>query len=307
MVVFLNPGSNYGTGQARWDKVKDALLSRCGSFQTIVTASPDELRQKVTETLRGGDRMLIAAGGDGTVNLLLNAVIAATDDPDIMIGGIGLGSSNDFHKPFRPEACVGPIPIRVDAGRSFPCDVIRIDYLDALGGHQRHYCLLNASIGVTAQANAFFNSRTSYIRLIQRLSTDLAVAAAALRTMMTFRNIPCRVRVDSNVEEQFAVTNLGVVKNPHFAGSFCYDTAIAPDDGFVGVNLCYGLSLPGMLAMLAALQRHEFSGRPKTRCWRASSLSVSSDSAFALEMDGEVVQTRSAEFSVVPRRVRCCR
>jgi diacylglycerol kinase family enzyme len=60
------------------------------------------------------------------------------------------------------------------------------------------------------------------------------------------------------------------------------------------------------VTMLSALRKGRFSGRPKTRTWRARSLSVQGDRAFALETDGEVLRARSARFSVAPRSVRCC-
>jgi diacylglycerol kinase family enzyme len=307
LVVFLNPRCNYGTGRVRWERVRDGVQERTGPFEFVETSSPEELAFRVGEAARSGERVLVAAGGDGSVNLLLNTVIAAGLGPDTTIGAVGLGSSNDFHKPFRPEALVRGTPVRVDAAGGKPCDVIRVEYTGRDGQRSTRFCMLNASVGVTAEANAYFNSRHRFIELLQQLSVNLVISATALRTVLAFRAIRCRVEVDRADEEQFDVTNLGVVKNPHFAGSFCYDSPVKPDDGRIGVNLCWGLSRVRMAAMLAALQRGEFSGRPKTRTWLAREAAVESDESFALEMDGEVVQARGARFSVVPQRVRCCR
>jgi len=55
-----------------------------------------------------------SAGGDGTLNCVLHAILQVFDDGvDVpYLGAIGLGSRNNYHKPFR-NTCRG-IPIRID-------------------------------------------------------------------------------------------------------------------------------------------------------------------------------------------------
>jgi diacylglycerol kinase family enzyme len=129
---------------------------------------------------------------------------------------------------------------------------------------------------------------------------DVAITAAALRTIVAFRNIRVRLRIDGGPDDEVTVTNLGIIRAPHFAGWFSYDTPVA--DGRLGVNLCGGLSRTGMLAMLAALQKGRFRGRGRTRAWSATEVRVSADREFALEMDGEVVAATEAVFRMRLRR-----
>jgi diacylglycerol kinase (ATP) len=305
--IFLNSHCNYGTGNSRWAKVKDEIYKRIGKFELEGIKSPDNLVVQVSEATSKGEMIFIAAGGDGTVNLLLNAIMKLDDSSNILIGAVGLGSSNDFHKPFRTETFVKGIPVRIDFGNAILCDVIRVDYQDIKEQNHTHFCLLNASIGVTAEANAFFNLRTKFIGLLQKVSINAAIIATALRTILAYHNIPCQLIIENREEEEILLTNLGVIKSPHFTGSLCYDTPISPDDGQLGVNLCYDMSLWERIGILSALSNHHFQGRPKTKTWLAKRLSLKSEKAFALEMDGEVVQTKSVEFSVMPKKVRCCR
>ena len=305
--LFLNPRCRYGAGRSRWEKIKAEVHHRLGSLEIEEILSPDEMAFQVSRALGNGETRFIAAGGDGTVNLLLNAVMQLSEDPDLVIGAVGLGSSNDFHKPFQRETSIHGIPTRVDFQNAAPCDVMRTDYRDHHGHGKTRFCLINASIGLTAEANALFNSRGRGMKMLQRLSVDAAITAAALKAIFTGADIPCRLTVDGGEEQLFYVTNLGIVKNPHFAGSLCYDTSIEPDDGKLGIHLSEGLSRGERLGLLAALYRHRFQGRPKSRSWMATRLSVESDRVFAVEMDGEVVHTSRAEFRILPQRVRCCR
>lgn len=306
MLVFLNTRASYGRAASRWERVLPELARRAGPLEVHEIGSVDAVRARLVEALGHGEHVFVAAGGDGTVNLLLNAIMAAGDVPGVALGAIGLGSSNDFHKPHARESIIEGVPVRIDCERARPCDVIRIDLEDDQGRASTRHAIINASLGITAEANASFNRPTRFTRAMRRLSVDAAILASVVRTLATYRDIECRIMIDGDDQGTFPVSNLGVIKNPHFAGSFCYDTPIEPDDGRLGVNLCEGLTRFQVFATLAALSRRRFSGRPKTRSWIGERVRVEADRPFALETDGEVVSARRAEFTVLPKRIRCC-
>jgi diacylglycerol kinase (ATP) len=300
-LVLLNPKCNYGTGRKRWDKVGAGLRERLGDFDLVEFGAADSMKDLVARGLDNGSRFLVAAGGDGTVNVILNALFELGRAGNVTLGAVGLGSSNDFHKPFRAEDYVGNCPVRVSLDRAQPVDAIRIELPSGV-----HYCLLNASIGLTAEANDYFNSRTGFIRVLQRLSVNTAVNAAALRTMLRFSNIPLRIKVDDSATVELEVNNMGVIKRPYFAGSLRYDTPIAPDDGRLGVNVAHGLSFFGRIGAFAAVSRGSFNGRPGTRTAYGRRVEVSGPHDFAVEFDGEVTRTDRISFSVVPKAIEVC-
>jgi len=304
-LVLLNPACNYGTGRRRWDMVCTGVRGRIGDFDMVEFGPSDSVSNLTARALDAGARFLIAAGGDGTVNLILNALFDLGRAGEVTLGAVGLGSSNDFHKPYRKDGFIAGCPARVDLSSARPVDVICIDYADG-GTSMTRYCLLNASIGVTAEANAFFNSRSYAIRALQRVSVDAAVTAAALHTMFGFRNINCHIGVDDAAAFDLAVSNLSAIKRPNVAGSLCYDTPVSLDDGRMAVNVAYGLSFFGRIAAFAALSRGRFSGRPGTMTSYGAKVEVSSPRHFAVEFDGEVVGASRAVFTVVPKGIEVC-
>jgi diacylglycerol kinase family enzyme len=305
--VFINPGSSFGKGETLWEKVKDEIRRRIGPFTIEEISLEKGIGTQLKRAYKNGDRTFIAAGGDGTVNLLLNAIMnTGVDRGKIIMGAVGLGSSNDFHKPFRPRALIDGIPVRVDAANLCYHDVLRIDYDDVAGRARTRFCVINASIGITAEANDLFNSRTRLIRAARRISYQAALGTAALATLLTYHDIPCSISVDDGQSLKLPVTNMGVIKNPHFAGPFSYDTPVEPDDGRMIINLCGKTTKSEVIGMIIALLKGRFKGRPKTHTWTAARLSVKSAKPFALEMDGEVVRTKNANFKVLPQAVRCC-
>lgn len=308
MRVFINPICDYGRGLDKWRKIKDELRSRYGPFQTEQIKSPEKFLGQVKDAWKEGECLFISAGGDGTLNLLLNCLLNISSGGEMfVVGAVGLGSSNDFHKPFRSETMVQKIPVRMDWKSAMETDVIRINYQNGNSGPSSRFCLINASIGITAQANAFYNSRNFFISLIKKIGHDAAVVACALNTIVTYSNIPCTLTLEENKRFHASLTNLGVIKNPHFAGGLCYDQTVRPDDGDLGINIGSGMSKFEAIKILAGLYKRKFSEFPKTQSLRAKKISVKSDRSFALELDGEVVEANAAEFKIFPRAVRCCK
>jgi diacylglycerol kinase family enzyme len=319
--IFVNPGATYGTGRDRWSRVEGELRRRLGGFDVEEIGAPGRMPERLAELVRQGERRFVAAGGDGTVNLLVNAIMALPESelperelPDgevarregIVLGAVGLGSSNDFHKPFDESATIEGMPVKVDFDGARDRDVIRIEYEKPDGPTATRYSLINASVGVTAEANARFNEPNWFIRAARVVSVDAAISAAVLTTLVTWTDVTCALSIDGGEPAMTSVTNLGVFKNAHFGGALCYDTPVAPDDGVLGVGLCEGMSALETASALSALRKGRFSGRPKRRTWKVRGISVRGDRVFALETDGEVLRARSARFSVAPRRVRCC-
>jgi diacylglycerol kinase (ATP) len=308
MRVFINPICDYGRGLDKWHKVADDLRSRYGPFHTEQIESPEKFLRQVKDAWKKGERLFISAGGDGTLNLLLNCLLnISSGGRTFVVGAVGLGSSNDFHKPFRSETMVQKIPVRMDWKNAMETDVIRIHYQNGKNRPSSRFCLINASIGITAQANAFYNSRNLFISWAKKIGHDAAVIACALNTIVTYSNIPCTLTLEENNRLDMLLTNLGVIKNPHFAGGLCYDQAVRPDDGDLGINIGCGMSKLEAIRTLAGLYRKKFSEFPKTQSLRAKRLLVKSERSFVLELDGEVVEASSADFKIIPRAVRCCR
>lgn len=308
MYIYLNPYCDYGKGRSKWQKIERALRRRFGEFQFEEIQSPAALHSQVEAAVEAGERTFIAAGGDGTVNLLLNALMnnSYAAKKEFIFGAVGLGSSNDFHKPFRPETFIEGIPTRMNRQKTIPTDVIGVRYAEAQNPFSTRYSIINASIGITAQANAFYNSRLPFLVRIQRISHEAAVVVSALKTILTYRNIPSMISSDEAKPRRYSITNLGVIKNPHFAGGLCYDTSIRPDDGKLGVNLGSDMTRQEAIRTMVGLYRQKFQGKPKTYSWFAKKLYVASAIPFALEMDGEVVRANQSDFRLIPKAIRCC-
>jgi diacylglycerol kinase (ATP) len=302
-LVVLNPAARHGTAVRRFASVSGLLRHRF-DMKVVQTDVEGLWRAEVDHEVRSGVAAVLAAGGDGTVGAVASALLECPSGSDVALGAVGLGSSNDFHKPF--DVVRAGVPLRIDVAGARPRDVGRVSFSRNGEPPAQRLFLVSAALGVTARANALFNStRDPLLGLLKRRWVDGAVFYAALTALATHADVRGTLRLDGE-ERRFAISNLSILKTPFLSGCLRYDTPVEPDSGLLATNLCHGMGRGALLATLLWLVRGRFAGRPQTRHWLARRVEVEVGAATALELDGEVVEARRAAFDVHPRRILAC-
>lgn len=300
-LVLLNPAAHYGRARERFSRIRhrvDAL----GATVIESTGVAEEDFCIVKDALEDGCTLVIAGGGDGTVHSVVNALwrIGKGAIPaGVYFGAIGLGSSNDFHKPYRADV---PVLMRIETAA--PRDLV-LCRLDCDGSPQEEICVVSASFGATAQANEFFNANAGFFRHLKRSATAVAIAYAALHATKHHHNMVARLDF-SGEELEVELSNLSILKTPYLSGSLRFDLAIEPDDGLFAVAMCEGMSRLRLCAALFALYRGKFSGRSGTKSWKVQKMGFKTDRAVTLEIDGEITRASSATFLVQPGALMTC-
>jgi len=256
-----------------------------------------------------GRNCIISAGGDGSLNYVLNALMTLSGLvlENIYLGGIGLGSSNDFLKPV--TSVLESIPVRISFANSTTTDVGKVAYKGIDGMDVVRYFIVNASVGATAEANLLFNCANGLIGSLKKWSTNLAILYAALKTIVTYSNISVTLATSQDFPAardsvRIQLSNLAVLKNPNVSGNLSYDQDIAPDDGLLGLNYCVNMNRFELMRVLRDLSGGTFSGKSKRHSSKVISVDVCPEHPVALEMDGEVVQAENIRFSLSSRKIK---
>lgn len=92
---IVNPNSGNGTGLRVWNNVKALLGKMNASYDVFFTAKRMDARNKALEVTGGRkeELTLIAVGGDGTINEVLNGIDMSSA---VIFGCIPCGSGNDL-------------------------------------------------------------------------------------------------------------------------------------------------------------------------------------------------------------------
>ena len=309
MLVILNKSAGSGTALGKWKRIEKCVEELVGPFRLAVAETPEAMIEQVAAGVHSGEKEFIAAGGDGTVNLVMNAIVKHAPPGELQtvkLGAVGLGSSNDFHKPLSAERTIGDIPFKLDFLSTVSHDICLLTYRGVDEGLHSRRWLVNASVGMTAEANHRFNGEGALLRFMKRFSPWRGMVYAALRTVLGYRSCEMAITLDETETIHARVKNLGIVKNPHFTGSLRYDSPYEPSSGHVYVHLLKNVSLVRLLVTLVGLLRGKFTGGRNAASWRATRVRIQAHRPFAVEGDGEVVTARRAYFSVVPGLLQVC-
>lgn len=243
----------------------------------------------------------ISAGGDGSINNLINILVKTRklDLNKFCIGAIGLGSSNDFHKPIRTR--IGNIPVKIDFKNKKLADIGVVRFKNN-GPYAERMFLINASLGFTAEGNLLFNKGDKVIRFLKAKSTNLAILWTVFKTLTKFKNH--YLDINSNgISEKIKVTNVSLAKNPNISGNLRYDKSTEQNSGKLGFYLAEDFSKTEIVKLLYCLIRNRFSELDKCRVKFLQSIDILSDSSIALETDGETFEGKKFHFSILPKSI----
>lgn len=304
IAILVNEAAHQGRGGDLWQKARADVLAQLppGTVEQLFSP-PFDLTACLQEMVAKDVNCYISAGGDGSASYLLNELMNLLEEGEgpFFLGGIGLGSSNDFMKPVGEK--IAGLPVRMDWQNAQPADVGEVVFENENGETQRIFFIANASLGVTAAANYYFNHPDFLLKSLKQRWTGGAIIWTALRTILRWKNIPTRL-IFNGSEKEVALSNLAILKNPHVSGNFKYDQHIRQDDGWLGLNYCASMNRFELLKTLADLSKGRFSGKPKRHSEFVKGLHISTGELLPLETDGEVCLARNIHFGLVPQGIQ---
>lgn len=281
--IILNPSA----GSVRDLDEVAARLARMPEAEIRLTDKPGSAARHARTALRKGCQTIIAAGGDGTLNEVLNGIGENTGG--VRVGLLPLGTGNDFGRT------VG-IPTDLDLAM----DVIEgattraIDLVRVTSDEVRYF--VNVSAG--GFSGLVDEKLTPEMKKTWGPLAYLRSAAAALPDLRAYRTT---VALDNDESLTLDLYNV-VVANGRYVGG---GTLIAPeaslDDGLLDVILIQKRSAPelALLAAQVALGNHLTSDAIVFR--RASKITVNSKPGMWFNVDGELVGNEPARFEILPR------
>lgn len=252
-----------------------------------------DARRFAAEAVRGGCRVVVCAGGDGTVNEVVNGVGDVEDGFErSAIGVIPIGTSNVFareHKiPLEPNEA-----LKVISGeRRKKIDLPYVEY-KGNGRTGRRYFIQLGGAGLDARAVELVSWN------LKKKIGWLAYIIAGLRAI--YETQP-EIYVES--ENFRASGNLVLFGNgKFFGGSFnVFPNAIC-DDGRLDLAIYPAVNYLTALRCISGLITKSFKGKGGVKYYQTSSFVLRSNKRVAFEVDGEFAGTLPIKVGVKPRGI----
>ena len=296
-LAIVNPASGPARPRQRWSEFAEALRAAGIPFEVAHTAGPHDGARIASDAVRAGRRRLLAAGGDGSVNDVVNGLMeAGLDDPsDVTLGVVPTGTGNDWARTLGLSREPAVLAAAVAAGRTLRHDVGLVEGpgIEGCGGATpgRHWFVNVAGAGLDAQASA------SLPRPVTSAFTYLRVA---LRELAAWRSP--RFRIDADGQALQEPLLLAFVANARYCGNrMLVAPQASPDDGLFDVVAIRDVGVLRALPKLVKLYRGRLAGDPLVWQRRAATVSIDADPATCVQADGQIAGVTPARFSLRPR------
>jgi YegS/Rv2252/BmrU family lipid kinase len=288
--VIFNPAAR-GEKARRFRRQLDAIGALC-AFKA--TAAPGDARRLAAEAVRDGYDLIAAAGGDGTINEVLNGIGDAPDGfARAWLGVLPLGTVNVFARELKIPLRIGRAWEVLQRGNEIKIDLPRAEF-SADGVLQKRYFCQLAGAGLDARAIELVDWQH------KKQVGKLAYVIAGLKAL---REKKPQITVRAN--GQSATGELVLVGNGRFyGGSFAILPLADLCDGRLDICVLPRAnwwtllrSAPGLLLrgkLPASVAQH----------LSAETFELTSETAAAFEVDGEWVGKLPATFSIEREKLR---
>jgi len=299
-LIVVNAAAGAGRARARWPALESALRRRGVVFEAAFTSRSGDATRLAAESISRGYAGVVAVGGDGTINEVVNGLMATQErvrsDPVPLLGVLPSGTAQDFARsagiPLRAAAAIEllarPHPQPLDVGR------IRFE-----SGAVRYFANY-AGVGFDAMVAVRARRWGRWLR------GALPYVVGFFAALRGYRNQRFVLRVDEAppLVPPRRINMVILANGANYAGLLRIAPGASLSDGQLDVVVVGDIGRLELLASLplALFGRHVM--HPKVTALRARVVTITAAASVPVQSDGEVAGRLPACFDVLPGALR---
>ena len=287
--VILNTYGGLLKRQEKIDLVERALQAAELDYQLSLTQHVGHALELARQAALESWPIVVAAGGDGTLNEVLNGLMQA--DPGTQrstLGIIPLGTCNDL-----ADALSLPHDITAACRRLVEGQTRIID----IGLVNGRYFGNNSAVGLEPLVTIAQNE--------MRRFGSMRYMLAAVKTILSPQSWSMRLAWDHGVYEG-SVALVSVGNNARTGGSFYMTPKARLDDGLLDFAYAFGMSSLQMLRLLPQTFSGKHINHPLVAYQQTTKLSITATPSTPIQADGELFENDAVEinYEILPNKLR---
>jgi diacylglycerol kinase (ATP) len=292
--LIVNPVSGTNAAPDHLASINERLRQHGDALDIGMTVAEGDASRMAADAVRDGYDRLIVAGGDGTLNDVLNGVGLVQDGFErVTFGVIPLGTGNDF-------ATALGIPEDIDAAVEalLQADPASID----VGRINDRYFINVSGGGFIAEVSDAVNPQ------LKTIAGKLAYLVGGAQVLLNHEPVGARVTVSNPGEAErardFSLHAFAVCNSRLIGGGRLIAPDAVIDDGELDVCLIEAMPTMEFVSLLRRVSTGEHVHDDRVSYFRASRVAFRFDRVVKVNTDGQVVETDSPSYEVLPRAAR---
>lgn len=298
MIAIVNPHAGGGRARQRIVPALAALKSQGVRVEARFSEHPGHAVELTRQAVAEGHRSFIAAGGDGTVFEVVNALFASGALPperrdQVRLGVLPLGTGNSFLRDLGSPDDAAAVAA-ISSGELRPCDVLRIEHRDGVT-----YSLNLISIGFSAAVGSLTNRRFKHFGAAGYV---LAVVCRLFSLRATAQPIVVALSPSAPADATDArpSTLLSFCNSRFTGGGMMMAPQAQIDDGLLDLIRVDDIGRARLLATFPRIFRGTHVGQAGIEQRRAWAVDFVEERPQDVMIDGEVMRLTMRRIEVLP-------
>jgi diacylglycerol kinase (ATP) len=277
-----------------WPAIEKELRSLGLAFDSRFTEAPNHATALAREAVEQGYETVVAVGGDGTVNEVVNGLLApGAIRAGAILGVIITGRGSDFARTIGIPSDYAEACARLAGERTMTVDVGLATFHQE--GEQRQRYFVNVGGGgfdaeVAHRANRAPNFMGGTIPYLTSLVT----------TLFAYRNKAVELILDDQEPIRMVVNSVVVANCQYFGGGMKVAPEADPNDGLFDVVVIGDIDKIEFLMTVPKVYDGTHITHPQVDTYRAKRVEVRSEQDLLLQVEGEVCGHTPLAFEIVP-------
>jgi YegS/Rv2252/BmrU family lipid kinase len=305
-LVIVNPKSASGSTASHWAEIASDFRTHFGAFQVAFTKRPGDGRVLARRGIEAGRNFIIACGGDGTINEVVNGILDAGADCEL--GILPSGTGGDFRRSLDIPTGAREAAQALRTGETRSIDVGRVTFQNLQNETEQRYFLNVSSFGLSAS-------------IIERVKTSgkldwipngtirgkTSFALSTLQEVLGLDFTTVRVKFDEREAKSLNTINFCVANARFFGGGMKIAPDAVLDDGFFDVVNIGDIKTAKILLNAHTLYLGTHLNLKEVRSKLVKRVEVEpadKNREILIEIDGELPGKLPAVFEVVPRALK---
>jgi len=295
--LVVNPNSANASTRRIWPELEEKIKSAIGPFDWKFTGEMGEATTLTREAINNGYDLVVAVGGDGTNNEVVNGFFDGTKqlNPECGFGFICRGTGGDFRKTFGWTTDMDEAIQRLTTDEFMPIDLGRFTYLDHNDQEQMKHFINITSFGIGGLVDHYVNNTT------KMLGGKMSFFLGSARAMLAFKNKKIHLKIDDVFDDDILINSVAIANGKFFGGGMKMGPTAEIDDGQFEVVVMGDLSKAEVVMLSSSIYKGTHVEHPKVLKFKGKKIIAESSEEVLLDMDGEQPGKLPCVFEVVPK------